>query len=579
LGSTLLAFARAPSWAEPVRFAVEPGMAAQVEFWVQIFVTYDADQVLIHDTVHLDRVYSILNFQSLSQSGLSEGAVRERQRGAEDEEKKRIRALLGKLHRFKGGAGDLTVEELRIRSLFDDDPDPKKFQRAADPNRIRGQRGLRSRFREGIQRSRRYLPAMEQTFRAEGVPVEITRLPLVESSFNTHAYSKVGAAGMWQFMPGTGRAFLHISDAVDERLDPFVSTRAAARFLKQNYERLGTWPLAITAYNHGPAGMSGAVRKTGTTDIVQIIKRYQSPTFGFASRNFYAEFLAALEVDRRYEDYYGPIDTDEPLITDEVGLAHYVPVDSVVGCTGSDVDTLKQLNPAVRPAALNRRGWLPRGYQLRMPSGTAAGFEDCYAKLPPSVKLSTAPGRTHRVRPGETLGGIARRYGVSIERLRSNNDIRNRNVIRVGQELKIPISGPSRASAGAKASASPSRASSGTEAGASLQPARPAPRTHRVRRGETLGSIALLYSVSAERLRSHNGVGSRDLIRVGQRLGIPGTGSRRPLRTSDHEVQRGQTLAEIANRYGYSVEHLRRHNNLRNKNHIRTGQVLEIPNG
>ena len=145
------------------------------------------------------------------------------------------------------------------------------------------------------------------TFTKMGLPRELAALPHVESSFNTYAYSKVGAAGMWQFMRGTGRRFLRIDAAVDERLDPYRSTEAAASFLEQNYIVLGSWPLALTAYNHGPGGMKRAQEQLGTSDIVTIVRKYNSRSFGFASRNFYVAFLAALEIDSDPDKFFGSI--------------------------------------------------------------------------------------------------------------------------------------------------------------------------------------------------------------------------------------------------------------------------------
>src|SRR5207237_2254993 len=126
----------------------------------------------------------------------------------------------------------------------------------------------------------------------------LPRLPLSESCFNLHAYPKVGAAGIWQFMPATGRHFMRVDNLVDERRDPIASTRAAAQFLDRVHDMLGSWPLAITAYNHGPDGMARAVDEVGSSDIGRIVREYQGRAFGFASRNFYAELLDSLAVDR-----------------------------------------------------------------------------------------------------------------------------------------------------------------------------------------------------------------------------------------------------------------------------------------
>ena len=139
-----------------------------------------------------------------------------------------------------------------------------------------------------------------------GLPRELAALPHVESSFDPTAYSKVGAAGLWQFMPGTGRRFLRVNDAVDERLDPYRATEAAAQLLDYNYRLLGNWPLALTAYNHG-AKACVAPRLHGHLRHRHHRAQYPSPSFGFASRNFYVSFLAALEIDRNPEKYFGSL--------------------------------------------------------------------------------------------------------------------------------------------------------------------------------------------------------------------------------------------------------------------------------
>jgi len=489
------------------RFPRPERLAKHVEFWKHIFATYSKYHLVVHDAENPGRVYSILDFSGEA-SRMSEEGLRAVMNRAEAEEILRIRRLLERLHRHPGEAG-LSIEEMRVRSLLLDDPHPDRFKRAADPKRVRAQRGIRERFLEGVQRSARYLPRMEQIFRDEGLPIELTRLPLIESSFNTHAYSKVGAAGMWQFMPATGRVFLRIDDAVDERLDPFVATRAAARFLRQNYDRLGTWPLAITAYNHGPGGMARAVRTVGTTDIAAIVERYDGPAFGFASKNFYVEFLAALDVHRDYRAHFGDIRLDPAIDADEVPLSQYVSMRAVSQCSAAGIDTLKALNPAVRPDALSGRRNLPTGYRVRLPRGAGRSFQSCYASLPPAARAEhpRVAGRTHQVRKGETLSTIARRYGVSTDGLRRANGIRGNNVIRIGQRLKIPG-----AATGSTASRRPAPAAPRKSAGTV---------THRVRPGQTLAQIARSYGSSVSRIRQANGLRDANSIRAGDALRIP----------------------------------------------------------
>lgn len=178
------------------------------------------------------------------------------------------------------------------------------YDLADDESWIRIQRGGKEQFLEGLKIAGRYMTPMQRIFRDEGLPVELAYLPLVESSFNVRARSSVGAVGMWQFMPETGRKFMRVDTAVDERRDPMRSTRAAARLLKENYRILGNWPLVITAYNHGTEGVFRGIKAVESDDLVDLIHGYRSPTFGFASRNLYAEFRAVVEIATHIDSYF-----------------------------------------------------------------------------------------------------------------------------------------------------------------------------------------------------------------------------------------------------------------------------------
>jgi membrane-bound lytic murein transglycosylase D len=459
-------------------------LRSQVEFWKKVFGVYSEHQILIHDTEHLGRVYSVLDYRDLAAAGESPVVVEQRERAGIASEKERIRALLRDLDARNGNDGGLGEEERKILNLFAKDKNPRKFAEAADLARIRAQPGLKERFAEGVRVSRRYLGEMEEIFRRDGLPVKLTRLPLVESCFNIDAYSKVGAAGIWQFMPATGRYYLSIGGVLDERRDPLRATRGAARHLKDNYEELGTWPLAITAYNHGRAGMNRAVRETGTTDIARIVRGYHGPLFGFASRNFYAEFLAALDVEAAHRDYFGELRFDPPFAGDEVPLRQALSGKAAASCAKVSPEELATLNPAVDDAVFSGRGNIPRGYVLRVPPGSARAFEQRLAGIPaeawvvasqPSRKRSPAADsvraagtrahgagansagaastaadgaraastasaksyHTYRVGKGQTLSHIARRYRVSVQRLISTNSLRG-TALKPGQILRIP---------------------------------------------------------------------------------------------------------------------------------------------
>jgi membrane-bound lytic murein transglycosylase D len=182
---------------------------------------------------------------------------------------------------------------------------------------LRVQVGQRDRFERGLIASESYMEDIRRILRSHGVSDSLIVLPFIESAFNVRASSKAGAVGLWQITRSTGRRFLKINRRVDERRDPLKATVAASRILKENYKFLGTWPLAITAYNHGRAGVARAVKVLGTRDIATIIRHYRGRAFGFASRNFYPEFLAALDVIHNRREYYGDLPIS-PLVEDLV---------------------------------------------------------------------------------------------------------------------------------------------------------------------------------------------------------------------------------------------------------------------
>lgn len=354
-------------------FVVPPELRPQVEFWKNIFAAYSRRQVVIHDTEHLDRVYAVLDFRAPEFAG-EDALIEERV----NDEKERVRALLIRLHQTNGSLEGLTPDEERIARVFANDRSERRYLDAAASDRIRGQAGLKERFAAGIEVGHRFFPEMEAIFADERVPVELTRLPLIESCFNIRAYSKVGAAGIWQFMPSTGRRFMRVDSLIDERRDPITSTRAAARFLRENYDKLGAWPLALTAYNHGPAGVARAVREVGSTDIVRIIAEYDGPAFKFASRNFYPEFLAALDIERNHEKHFGELALMQPIATHEMTLSRPIELRTAAAYAGVDRDILADMNPSLSPMIGEGRLSIPAGYRLRIPAHAKHAFGTQY---------------------------------------------------------------------------------------------------------------------------------------------------------------------------------------------------------
>src|SRR3989454_7146314 len=352
-----------------------------IRFWRAVFTQYSAHQVVLHDAVNLDKVYKVLDFRSRLDDGFSDGELAGLERIETDVELDRLRATLLRLHALGPRPESLTAEERAVYDLWADDPAPDRFLAAADDKRLHSQRGLRERFAEGLRISRRYFPEMERIFREEELPVELVRLPLIESCFNLRAYSKVGAAGIWQFMPKTGRLFMRVDNLVDERRDPISSTPAAARFLTRVHDRLDTWPLTITAYNHGPEGVARAVSELGTTDIATVVRDYHGKAFGFASRNFYAEFLAALDVERDFKTYFGDLPAEPPLRMRERRLERPLGIEAAARLARTPRSELASLNPALSTLVVSGRRPIPAGYRLRLPEAAGAGFQTRLAEF------------------------------------------------------------------------------------------------------------------------------------------------------------------------------------------------------
>ncbi len=351
----LLPFAiqRAPAGDPAIPYP--PQLQRDVDFWVSVYTRIDTNSGYLHDQYDLAVIYDTLHFAP-------DSSPRARQRivnRARDH-------YVAELRRIASGREPLSPEDERIKALWGAQATPQRLLEATED--IRFQLGQANRFRAGLIRSGAWQKDIARALKSEGLPPELSALPLVESSYNPRAYSKVGAAGLWQFMRSTGRRFMRIDRAVDDRMDPFRATDAAAQLLAYNHRILGTWPLAITAYNHGVAGMRRAVEKLGTTDIVTIVRNYQSRTFGFASRNFYVSFLAALKVERDPQKYFGTIVPLREERFREVRMPAYVDVRPLERVLNLDPETLRELNPALRPAVWRGRLAVPRGYQLRLPA-------------------------------------------------------------------------------------------------------------------------------------------------------------------------------------------------------------------
>jgi membrane-bound lytic murein transglycosylase D len=469
-----------------------PELAPKVAFWTDIFARYSLHDSVIHPAAYPHVVLDVLHFDpELSP------AQRHRQ---EEASKRAHRQALQRLQAARDPA-TLSPADRALYDRFQGIADARRFEKAAQS--LRAQRGVKERTEQALAVSGAYLPSMEATFRQYALPIELTRLPIVESSFNIDAYSKSSAAGLWQFIPSSARIYMRLDEAVDERRDPWRSTDAAARHLRDDYALLGSWPLALTAYNHGRNGVARGLAEVKGKTLVDLIERYDHPRFGFASRNFYAEFLAAKDIEAEAQRYFPALVRQQPQPYAEIELSDYLPFPSVVAMSGLDREQFRRLNPALSEAVIRGQLWVPKGQRIRLPESQAPAFKRAYARLPAAERHREQRPywRVHRVQRGDVLGRIARRYGVSVKAIQQANQLRQAGHIRIGQTLKIPPG-------------------NGVAGGPGLR--KVVLRVHTVRAGETLSAIARKHRVGVRAIAQLNQLGDRHLIKPGQKLKIPG---------------------------------------------------------
>jgi membrane-bound lytic murein transglycosylase D len=494
------------------------GIQPDVNFWIRVYTEVTTNEGFLHDERNLAVVYDTMKFGAGTSS-------RDRQRQVDDRRDRLIAALrrIAAALPTEAGREALSDDDKKIHELWGPNVSAAMLRDAAQ--RIRFQLGQADRFKEGLIRSSSWETHIAETFANQGLPPELAVLPHVESSFNATAYSKVGAAGLWQFMRSTGRRYMRIDEAVDERLDPYRSTEAAAQLLAYNYRVLGSWPLALTAYNHGAAGMRRAKESVGTDDFVKINRTYNSRTFGFASRNFFPSFLAALTIDENPEKYFGPLQRRPELKFREVTMPAYVRLTTLEKTLDLDREQLRVLNPAWRPTIYNGTRLVPRGYRLRLPADTAERWtsEMLATRLPAGeLYAGQITPRSHRVRKGETLASIAPKYGLSATRLAELNGISTNASLRAGRRLNLPelmprVIGAPATPASVVADATPSPSPENATAATA-----PADDFYVVRRGDSLQLIAARVRVPEQQLMKMNALKDPDRLYEGQRLRIAG---------------------------------------------------------
>ena len=468
---------------DPNLFPRPPELESAVQFWTRVYTEVDTQSGFLHDSRHLSVIYTSLPLD----------------RRQIENRRNRIREDLRVL--ATGKRSGLTASQREVLELWPADVSTETLQEAA--YNVRWQLGQSDRFLGGLRRSGAYRSHINQVIREKELPIELAVLPHVESSFNPGAYSSAAAAGMWQFGRATGLRFMRIDHIVDERMDPYIATNAAMSLLEYNYSVLGTWPLALTAYNHGAGGIARAVRETGTTDIQTIVANYRGRAFGFASRNFYAQFLAVLDVENNARQYFGDFRLNPAPEFATVEADAFIDAEVFARSVGISLEQLRADNPALRPAVWEGNKRIPRGFPVKV-RAAAVGSGDLLAMIPTDYKFAVqTPDVAYVVERGDSLSVIARRFDTTVSRLVALNQLRSRNRISIGQRLLLPQDNVDTSQLVVEAEA--------TKDG-----------RYQVRRGDTVSLIAARFGVSEQEVLSLNGIADRNRIYPGQDLRLPG---------------------------------------------------------
>ena len=466
-------------------FPQPAGLKPAVDFWIKVYTEVDTQSGYLHDSENLSVIYERLRLNRRSIEA------------TRTEIREDLRYLA------TGARDDLSGSQREILELWPADVSNRTLSEAA--NNIRWQLGQSDRFLGGLRRSGAFRQHIKNVILEKGLPPELGVLPHVESSFNPSALSSASAAGMWQFTSGTGKRFMRIDYIIDERMDPYTSTAAAMSLLEYNYSVLGTWPLALTAYNHGAGGISRAVRETGTTDIEKIVANYRGRRFGFASRNFYAQFLAVVHVENNAQQYFGDVRFDPAPTFREVEIDAFIDAEVFADSVGVSFDQLRKDNPALRPIVWEGNKRIPQGYLVKVRQDQI-NASDLLALIPSDYKFAVqTPDIAYVVERGDTLSLIASRFDTSVNRLVTLNQLASRNRISIGQRILLPQEDVDPNQLIAAAAGVP-----------------PADGIYTVSRGDTVSRIADRYNLEESALLAENGIRNPQLIYPGQQIRLPG---------------------------------------------------------
>ena len=407
-------------------FKVDAYMRKRVDFWKKVYIEISSDYWFVHDSknpyIIYDRIKINRNISSRSRNKKIKN-VRNRIKVA-------LKAIL------KKKSNKLTSFEKKLKNQLASFSMKEKKRMI---NRVRMQQGMSDKFRKGLERSYRYLGRIKKIFKRNNLPVDLSYLPHVESSFNYKAYSKVGAAGIWQIMRSTGRRFrLRKTYLLDERRDPILATKAAAKLLRQNFKKLKRWPLAITAYNIGARGMDRAAKNVGSNNLSKIIKKYRGRRFGFASRNFYPSFIAALEIAKNSNKFFKNLEKEEAFKSNKLILKRKMSIKQIAKTLNLSINEIGTYNLSLRPMALKRNVQLPRNFKLKVPFKVNLKRAENVISSIKEIEQSIEGKKIYKIKKRDNLYQISKDHRVSLESLIAINKISDPSTIYPGSKIFIP---------------------------------------------------------------------------------------------------------------------------------------------
>ncbi|MEJ2040139.1 MAG: LysM peptidoglycan-binding domain-containing protein [Desulfosarcinaceae bacterium] len=431
---------------------------------------------------------------------------------------------------------------------------PLEMNRHVEAELKRFNNGEKQFFMSSYQRSGRYRDYIVSALKKAGMPEELSWLPLIESGFKVKALSRARALGLWQFIPSTGYKFgLKRNSFIDERIDFIKATDAAIEYLKQLHSIFGDWATVLAAYNCGEGRVLKVIRTQNINYLDNFWDLYER--LPMETARYVPRFFATLHMVKNPEKYgLDKVERDPALAFAEIETQRQVQLKSISSKTGIDLDTLKALNPELRYQILP-----PEPYKLRVPVDSADTVLASIDTIP-TVQLPQRAIVWHRVRFGETLSTIARRYRSSVSKIMRANHLRRSHFIRAGQRLKIPQRGYAIASSSATAKKIP------------------ASGTHYVRKGDSLWIIAKRYGTTVKKIMDVNGL-STNYLSIGQALKIPGFKTEPLPDTGDlstYKVKRGDSPFTIAQEHNMTLERLLQINRLHPLSKIYPGQKLYV---